>query len=90
MSWPREAAFQAFANTFIVSLQLRALEVMQKEVWASIREAYRPEDFSVPHQFRVGDPVYAPQPSSERSIAVFRPGCRRRTALRPGPHPPVG
>ncbi|KAI5936273.1 Zinc finger protein 77 [Manis javanica] len=32
--------------------RLQALEVVQREVWASIREAYRPEDFSVPHQFQ--------------------------------------
>ncbi|KAI5936106.1 Testis-expressed protein 45, partial [Manis javanica] len=38
--------------------RLRALEAVQKEVWASIKEAYRPEDLSVPHQFQVGDPVY--------------------------------
>ncbi|KAI5946035.1 Ubiquitin carboxyl-terminal hydrolase 47, partial [Manis javanica] len=31
---------------------LRALEVVQREVWATIREAYQPEDLSVPHQFQ--------------------------------------
>ncbi|KAI5941282.1 GTP-binding protein Di-Ras1 [Manis javanica] len=33
-------------------LWLRALEAVQKEVWASIKEAYQPEDLSVPHQFQ--------------------------------------
>ncbi|XP_073090762.1 uncharacterized protein [Manis javanica] len=44
-------------NKFLLE-RLRALEAVQKEVWASIKEAYRPEDLSVPHQFQVGDPVY--------------------------------
>ncbi|KAI5942364.1 Apoptosis-stimulating of p53 protein 1 [Manis javanica] len=33
--------------------RLRALEAVQKEVWASIKEAYRPEELSVPHQFQI-------------------------------------
>ena len=51
------ASPECVTNKFLLE-RLRALEVVQKEVWASIREAYRPEDFSVPHQFRVGDSVY--------------------------------
>ncbi|KAI5937500.1 Mediator of RNA polymerase II transcription subunit 11 [Manis javanica] len=38
-------------NKFLLE-RLRALEAVQKEVWASIKEAYQPEDLSVPHQFQ--------------------------------------
>ena len=51
------ASPECVTNKFLLE-KLRALEVVQREVWATIREAYRPEDLSVPHQFQVGDPVY--------------------------------
>ncbi|XP_057351345.1 uncharacterized protein LOC130681789 [Manis pentadactyla] len=49
---------RTWLSTELQTHRLRALEVVQKEVWASIREAYRPEDISVPHPFQVGDSVY--------------------------------
>ncbi|KAI5947273.1 Carbamoyl-phosphate synthase [ammonia], mitochondrial [Manis javanica] len=39
-------------SSYLKRLWLRALEAVQKEVWASIKEAYRPEELSVPHQFQ--------------------------------------
>lgn len=38
--------------------RLKALETLQREVWAPLAEAYKPGDLSVPHQFQVGDLVY--------------------------------
>ncbi|KAK1334887.1 hypothetical protein QTO34_004458 [Cnephaeus nilssonii] len=38
--------------------RLKALEILQKEVWAPLAEAYKPGELGVPHQFQVGDSVY--------------------------------
>ena len=37
--------------------RLKALEVVRKTAWEQIKEAYKPGDLVVPHNFQVGDPV---------------------------------
>lgn len=38
--------------------RLKTLEVVQKEVWMQLTEAYKPRDLQEPHWFQVGDSVY--------------------------------
>ncbi|KAI5944888.1 F-box/LRR-repeat protein 15 [Manis javanica] len=64
--------------------RLRALEAVQKEVWASIKEAYQPEDLSVPHQFQEWQVIAVFLGCSSRSDCgeVFEE-CPRMTKLLP-------
>lgn len=40
---------------------MKTLEVVRSEVWEQLKEAYRPGDLSMPHQFQVGDAVLVRQ-----------------------------
>ena len=37
--------------------QLKALEIVRKEIWEQLKETYVAGDIQVPHQFEVGDAV---------------------------------
>ncbi|XP_061872987.1 protein NYNRIN-like [Colius striatus] len=41
--------------------RLKALEIVRKEVWKQLKDAYTPGDVAVPHQFEVGDTVLVRQ-----------------------------
>jgi len=46
-----------FSPSFNLSIRLKALETVRKEIWTQLRETYIAGDTQVPHQVEVGDAV---------------------------------
>ena len=53
-----DSAIDPFANTPGLQDRLKALQIIQRQIWRPLAAVYHPGDATDPHPFQIGDSVY--------------------------------